>query len=392
MRWESVTVLVTIGNAVEFVTRLTKQGIALRDVESVDELTIKFTLDRKHLPKVRALCESSGGSLRLLRSLGIAKLIRRALRRPILIFGAVLIMLLTIYLPTRIILIEVEGAEGIPPEEILAQASHCGIYFGTNRKEIRSERVKNALLEQMPQLQWVGINTYGCRAVISVRPRTLVQEETSQSGVSSLVAIRDGFVTEMTILAGNPLCKVGTMVQKGQVLISGYTDLGICIQGTVAKGEVYARTSHSVEVLTPSERTGRRSKTDESKKYSLIIGKNRINFFKGSGISGTSCDKMYSYHYITLPGGYRLPVALVVEQSIWYEEEASGVDESVAQQQLLDSATEYLRSQMVAGRIDNRYEIVTPMEGVYYQIGKYACYELISRPRPEEDLGTNEID
>jgi len=47
---------------------------------------------------------------------------------------------------------------------------------------------------------------------------------------------------------------------------------------------------------------------------------------------------------------------------------------------------------MVAGRIDNRYEIVTPMEGVYYQIGKYACYELISRPRPEEDLGTNEID
>ena len=87
-----------------------------------------------------------------------------------------------------------------------------------------------------------------------------------------------------------------------------------------------------------------------------------------------------------------MPVALVVEQSIWYEEEASGVDESVAQQQLLDSATEYLRSQMVAGRIDNRYEIVTPMEGVYYQIGKYACYELISRPRPEEDLGTNEID
>ena len=35
--------------------------------------------------------------------------------------------------------------------------------------------------------------------------------------------------------------------------------------------------------------------------------------FKDSGISDTTCVKMYSEDYLTLPGGFRLPVALVTD-------------------------------------------------------------------------------
>lgn len=37
--------------------------------------------------------------------------------------------------------------------------------------------MKNALLSAIPELQWAGVNTYGCRAVISVRERTLPERK-----------------------------------------------------------------------------------------------------------------------------------------------------------------------------------------------------------------------
>ena len=40
---------------------------------------------------------------------------------------------------------------------------------------IRSEKVKNSLLQRIPQLQWAGINTDGCVAVISVREKTAIK-------------------------------------------------------------------------------------------------------------------------------------------------------------------------------------------------------------------------
>lgn len=387
----SITVELTSAEPTLLLLKLLKAGIDLWDVGEIEGLAVRVTLGRNYFLLLKNLCQVDGASVKVIRSAGILRLLKRIVRRPVLVFGCLLIVVLSLYLPTKVLFVEVEGSGAVPVDKILHRAELCGIRLGADRSEIRSERVKNALLESMPELQWVGVNTHGCRAVISVRQRTQVQQEKSQQGISSLVALRDGVIREMTVLQGSGVCKVGQSVTKGQVLISGYTDLGICLRGTHAQGEIFAETQRSVGVITPSETLRRTVITRQEKKYSLIFGKFRINFFKGSGISDATCDKMYAYHYMTLPGGFQLPVALAVEESRWYDAELETTDKADATERLSDCAAEYLRQQMIAGRIVQRYEIVTALDGAYYQVGKYACYEMIGASRPEEDLGTNEI-
>ena len=124
-------------------------------------------------------------------------------------------------------------------------------------------------------------------------------------------------------------------------------------------------------------------------KYSLIIGKKRINFYKGSGILDTSCVKMYSENYISLPGGFRLPVAIVTE--VWQRQqtEVASVDDSSAGEALSSFARSYLSRQMIAGQVKDAAEEITMQPGVYILDGKYACTEMIGVSRSEEILKPN---
>jgi sporulation protein YqfD len=303
-----------------------------------------------------------------------------ALSRPVLLLGLLVFIIVTMYLPSRVLFFEVEGNVTVPTKLILEKCQQCGISFGVSRSEVRSEKMKNALLDAIPQLQWAGINTSGCTAVISVRERSeaIVTEE--EHTVSSIVASRDGIITQCTATRGNLLCKPGQAVMAGAVLISGYTDCGICIRANSAEGEVFAKTERNLSVISPSIWTQKKEKTVTAKKFAVIIGKKRINFYKDSGILDTSCDKMYSESYVTLPGGFRVPVILVTEVYTYRQSVQTQIEEPT----LSKFAQNYLQQQMVSGTILSMNETVQLMESAYYLKGKYICTEMIGRIRNEE--------
>ena len=93
---------------------------------------------------------------------------------------------------------------------------------------------------------------------------------------------------------------------------------------------------------------------------------------------------MYEENYLTLPRGFRLPVALVTE--VWTESEDSpcsltGTDVTDL---LTDFARRYLSRQMVAGKILASAQSQTEQEDVCVLYGKYACSEMIGQLHSEE--------
>ena len=176
--WQSLTgmVQVEVTSAVmqKTLEALTGQGIPIYHMEQPDPITAVFSIARPNLGRVAAYCKKHGNSLQLRGKSGLWWQAAALRKRPVVLAGLVVLLFTVLYLPTRVFFFTVEGNASVPDNRILEAAEGCGIRFGVSREGIRSEKMKNALLAALPELQWAGINTFGCRAVISVREGSLL--------------------------------------------------------------------------------------------------------------------------------------------------------------------------------------------------------------------------
>lgn len=351
--------------------------IPMEDVVYRGPLTIRFRTERCYGERLSGLLEQRGDRIVTVHRVGLSRRLLPLLRHPLLLTVLAVVLVLTAWLPTKVLFVRVQGNVTLPTNLILAGAEGCGIRFGAQRSGVRSEKVKNALLEAIPQLQWAGINTSGCVATIQVRERS-EEKKTKVPMASAVVALRDGVIRTCTAEKGTPLCGPGQAVRTGQILISGLTDCGRSILVSGAEGEVMAETFHSLMVRTADFSLLRSEKRGEDKKISLLIGKKRINFYNDSGILDTTCVKMYEEYYITLPGGFRLPFGIAVETVRFYvAEEAAVLDTAPLMER---SAKAYLLEHTTAGQI---LEQRITAEGNRF-FADYICLESIGQNRYEE--------
>lgn len=278
----------------------------LADIVFPDELTAEFTVSTEHgkLLRDKGLTVIDSGGLPV-----IGRLLWswRRLACFVLLLG-----LLTATLPERVWFISVEGNTAVSTRLILERAAECGIYFGARAGDVRSEQIKNKLLFEIPELRWAGVNTSGCSAVITVAERSN-REEDSADVPGDLVARVDGVVTEVIPRRGTTLVRPGDAVHEGQLLISGLTDLGICTRADRADGEVWGLTRREFQAVLPEQTVRRGENGAVVRKFFLRIGKKSVNFSNDSGILHGTCVKMRTVNYLMLPGGFRLPVALVTD-------------------------------------------------------------------------------
>ena len=366
--------------------KLTCQNIIITDLRYIDDLTVALTVKRSDYKRLKLVLNGSGCKLVLKGYRGIYWKLKGLLRRPVFTIGILIYLFFVAVVPGKVYFVQIEGNSAVPDRLILEAAQECGIFFGADRREVRSERMKNALLEKIPQLQWAGVNTRGCVAVISVRER---QEETK--GVDekkvSIVASRDAVVRQITVLRGTQLCRVGQAVKAGQTLVSAYKDYGLSLKLTGAKAEIYGQTERNIEIVSPLYALERTNEVGRKKEFGIIIGKKQINFFKDSGISDTTCVKMYKRTYMTLPGGYVLPIAWVTYEFIYYEtKETQNSDFAF----LDHAARHYLMTQMSSGTILQENRELTIADDLCHISATYSCYEQIGLSKDEELINRNE--
>ncbi len=387
-----LTVEITCADCANLLNSAGEGGVHLFDVTYCSDLTLNLRISRSDYEKMLVIAEKYGAAVKIIRSNGLFRTAKAAIKRPVLLVFGLLLFLMFVFVPGRVFFISVEGNNSVPTNQILEAAAECGIRFGAIRRQLRSEKMKNALLEKMPQLQWAGINTSGCTAVISVREKTTNDgENTKNDGVCSIVAARDGVIRSCTVYQGNALCAVGQAVKAGQTLVSGYVDCGLVTKAVRAKAEIQALTFRDLEVISPTVASKRGDIIREKTNFSLKIGKKLINLFHNSGNLDASCAKIYSESYVRLPGDFVLPIAVIKETVVVCEEMNDVLAEGEPVGWLAEFAQAYLRQSMVAGEIISAETEVNAIDSAHYFYGEYACTEMIGQVKYEQTFTKDEM-
>ena len=383
-RFRMCRLTVICGNVSKLLFDLNLNGVVLCNVSRNDDITVTFCIKQSQIHFARDLIEQTGGRIEDSIPAMSNIMIVGVIRRPVMFLGCLLLILLTLYLPSRILFVTVSGNERISRQQIMSAADEGGLHFGMKRQLLRSEKVKNNLLSTLPELKWVGVNTSGCVANISVRERAVVDMKNENVVISSIVANYDGVIREITARNGEVLCRVGQAVTKGQLLVSGYADCGRCVYMTGADAEIYAQTRRSLCLFSIPDGSKRGHVQIQRYKIGVLVGKKRINFYKGSGIFDTTCVRMYREYPLVLPGGFQLPIAVTVQQETNYYLQGIQEDWIEAETFLKSFSKDYLLSQMNAGKIISEEYVSMEFESCSHLIGQYICDEMIGQTRSEE--------
>ena len=386
LSYATLVVRVVHSNLMLLLDAYAEAGIVLHSVEITDELSARISIDRKYAQLLRSITEKQQGEISVLQREGVFWKLINGFHRPALVIGISILLLLSVAVSRVVLFVVVEGNSQVPEKQILHAAEQAGIRFGVLRRSVRSEQIKNRMMDMLPQLQWVGITTDGCQAIVSVREKW-DDPYVDKMPLCGIFAARDGVIQSVYVTKGNALCVSGQVVKEGELLVSSYTDCGVNLRATGAEGEIYALTVREIKTVLPSQRQVQRKKTGEIQRYGLIVGKKRINFYKDSGICDTGCDKMYKEYYVTLPGGFRLPLALSIERLSYFETDTEIVMGSEAEETLRQLSDNYLCQEMVAGQILSAQTYIQQEESFLMLTGIYRCLEMIGRLQQEEIAG-----
>lgn len=374
------------------ISKLLEANIYLKDVRFLDLLTMEFVINRRQIKLLQKILCQSDASYKIIKEKGLLWKFQKLANRKIFLIGVTLFIISTLLIPGRIFFVETSGNESIPSKLILFHAEICGLRFGVKSSDIHSEEIKNKLLNAIPQLQWVGIETSGSRAIIHVTERSLQSEaDTGNQRVTSIVAAKDGVITQMTVERGTPLFYVGQSVKENETIVSGYTDCGLKVIAESAEAEVFAHTFQTKKFVMPIFSSRIDNNLHERCCYKLRIGKKVINLCNHSGISDVSCVKMYSENYWTLPGDFQLPVSLIQTRYLSAKTIDSHYNDHACMW-LMQFARSYLQQQMIAGEIMSEETYFEKVDGAYVLTGEYSCNEMIGQVKYEENIGQNAED
>lgn len=216
--------------------------------------------------------------------------------------------------------ITIEGNETVPDGVILQALAECGVEIGARWLDFSQDVIRNSMILRLPELRWMTVTMQGCRAHVIVREKRTHGEAVDETTCVRIAAAKAGLVTEVTALHGTAVAEINRAYLPGETLIAGYTTGRTGIQGpTWAAGSVRARTWYELTAEAPSSVTEKVYTGGRETRFALILGKNRINFYKDSSICPSDCDKIIERLEFRRDGAFILPIVVETIETARYD-------------------------------------------------------------------------
>jgi len=278
--WKGYVVILVEGKAPEkFINLSVVKGIHLWDVVPLGQERFLAKVSISQVKELRAVARATKTRFRIRQKVGVPFALRKLRQYKAFLSGAVLFVALLYWLSSMIWFIDCSSPEELQeldPQEVLEAAYELGLKPGVYRRALDIKEIEKELQVRLPRLAWAGVEIQGTRAVIRIVEKKLPSEEMlDERRPGHLVAAKEGIISELLVIEGRPLVKVGDTVTQGQVLISGIVTPGDPAGSSPrlvhARGLVRARVWYEGQGEVPLVETGARYTGRESTTVKLVV-------------------------------------------------------------------------------------------------------------------------
>lgn len=360
-----------------FLKALTERGIPFWEVLPPKDFSMGLKLPLRAAKLVPKLAEGLGCEGEVLSMHGPAACWRKLRGRWMLLGGALITVFLLFFSGLFLWNVEITGCETVSERAVRQAMAECGVDIGTCILGIDQDQFRNSMLLRLPELRWITVSVRGSHARVILREARTGDVPVEEKKSGAIVAEKAGLVTEVYALRGTAEKEMDQVALPGETLIGGYTTGRFGVQGeTLAIGEVWARTWYERTAAAPVEMMLTVPTGEREVRFSLILGKKRINFYKESSICPVECDKITYVYPLALEGVFVLPVSLEKTvltaceyQSLRAEELRAELETQLMEELCSDIGTdgEVLSCSFTAGESD----------GVLYVTLRAECHEQI---------------
>lgn len=351
-------------------------GVMLRELECVDECTVRATVYEDQLKQLRLIAEKTMCEMTVISMRGGSRSRKLVKRRLWLLISAGLVGFLLCVSSLFIWEIDIRGCGRLNEGQVLRALADCGVEPGCFWPGMSADLVRSKMLTLLPELSWMTVNVSGSRAVVLVCERAEKPEIFDESLPRDIVAGKTGIISRVAVQSGKALVSRGQAVIEGEMLVSGRVEsITNPPRFVCARGQIMADTYYEICAACPEQLPIKGEQGGTRKKFALKIGQNRINLYFGSGNDIDGCDKIIKEYNMGIEGLFATPVSIVVEELVSREESTEIFSDEAGMKERL---YEYLAAS-IDGEIISRGYSVCREGGVLYVTMSAHCFEDIAQ-------------
>lgn len=376
------------GQTARFLNIAVKSGLTIWRVQKREGKSIGYikAKEYKHLRSIGKRCKSK---IKCIYKRGLPFYTQKLSRRKGFLIGILAAMALCFYLSSFVWNIQVNGIENISPVQIEKAARTAGLYEGAHKKDFSPSAAEIYIMEQVPGISWISVNTDGCFVNIEIKEADEKPEISEENQPSDIIAEREGVIKHIEAHKGMKKVRIGEVVQKGQTLITGiytenispYTVKKSPVTHYVlrARGRVIAETVRNFQVSVERIKQIEVDSEEKTNSYFLFFG---LKIPLGFHTSDNNQTRIYEHTNRFELLGEKLPIGIYKEKHVFSQTAEIGL----TKEELKEEALFRLREQQKEQLKDSAKIIEETLD---YQITQNGCI-LSAVCRLEEEIGVEQ--
>lgn len=313
------------------------KGIHINKVNKTEE-GFTFLITLKDYRKMRPIARKTKIVPYINKRYGLPFFLHRYRKRKGLFIGVLLFLCIIYTMSLFIWDINIDGGYKYTKEMLLEFINENDVYTGMIKSDVNCQQIEEKIRLEYSDISWVSAEIKGTRLMIKFTETNMPIPKRETREPSHLVATKSGIIKNIITRNGTPQVKIGDVIRKGDVLVSGVVDVvgdfDVLIRKkmVVADADIVCKSYYNYNESFPLEYEKKIYTGKEKSKYGIQVLNQKISFYSPR-ISYRSYDIITDEAVLKLSWNFYLPLRYQVttcreyylKKQVYTKEEATSI-------------------------------------------------------------------